>query len=150
MTFKKDLEIGSEFEQRLCKFIQRRYPTATRIGSAFADYDIFIAETGMKVECKYDKKAKDTGNVFIELKSNDNSSGILSSKADYYYIDTGEKLHCITLSKLFECIIINHIKPQTYSVNQGEFEMDMTGCLVPLDKLAPYCIQIVPTLMKMN
>ena len=79
MTFKKDLEIGSEFEQRLCKFIQRRYPTATRIGSAFADYDIFIAETGMKVECKYDKKAKDTGNVFIELKSNDNSSGILSS-----------------------------------------------------------------------
>ena len=149
-SFHKDLETGAEFESRLCKLIQKRYPTATRIGSNFADYDIFIAETNKKIECKYDKKSTDTGNVFIELKSNDNQSGILKSKADYYYIDTGTKLYCIPLIKLFECIILESIKPTTHTVSQGDYDMEMTGCIIPIDTFQKYCIQIQPTLMKLN
>jgi len=148
--FKEDLEIGGEFESRLCTLLQKRYPTATRIGSSFADFDIFIAETGKKIECKYDKRASETGNIFIELMSNDNSSGIFKSKADYYYIDTGRKLYCVPLIKLFECIILKNIKPSTHAVDNGNFEMEMTGCIVPIKTLEPFCIQIQETLMKMN
>lgn len=149
-TFHQDLETGSEFESRLCSMIQKRYPTATRIPSEFADYDIYIAETNKKIECKYDKKAKETNNTFIELKSNDNQSGILKSKADYYYIDTGLKLYCIPLIKLFECVIFEDIKPTKHSVSQGNYEMEMTGCIIPVETFAKYCIQIQPTLMKLN
>jgi len=149
-TFHQDLETGNEFESRLCVMIQKRYPTATRIPSEFSDYDIYIAETNKKIECKYDKKAKETGNIFIELKSNDNQSGILKSKADYYYIDTGLKLYCIPLIKLFECVIFENIKPTKHLVNQGEYEMEMTGCIIPIDIFQKYCIQIQPTLMKLN
>ena len=149
-TFHQDLETGSEFESRLCAMIQKRYPTATRIPSEFADYDIYIAETNKKIECKYDKKAKETNNIFIELKSNDNQSGILKSKADYYYIDTGLKLYCIPLIKLFECVIFEDIKPTIHLVSQGNYEMEMTGCIIPVETFAKYCIQIQPTLMKLN
>ena len=149
-AFAKDLETGHEFESRLLKFIQRRYPTATRIASAFSDYDIIIDETGKTIDCKYDKKASETGNLFIEIKSSDNQSGILTSKADYYYIDTGTKLYCIPLNKIFECLLIECIKPENFSVNQGAFEMEMTGHLVPLKIFEKYCIQILPTLMDLH
>lgn len=149
-NFHKDLETGAEFESRLCAMIQKRYPTATRIPSAFSEYDIYIAETNKKIECKYDKKASTTNNIFIELKSNDNQSGILKSKADYYYIDTGTKLYCIPLIKLFECVIFENIKPTKHNVSQGSYEMEMTGCIIPVETFAKYCIQIQPTLMKLN
>ena len=99
---------------------------------------------------KYDKKARETGNVFIELKSNDNQSGILKSKADYYYIDTGLKLYCIPLIKIMECVIFEDIKPTKHLVNQGVYEMEMTGCIIPIETFAKYCIQIQPTLMNLN
>ncbi len=148
--FAKDYQMGSEFEERLCKLLQKRYPSATRIGSKFSDYDIFIAETNIKVECKYDAKSKDTGNVFIELKDNDNTSGILKSKSDYYYIDTGVKLYCIPLMKIFECLIIEQINPTKHSVDNGSYDREMTGCIVPIEKLEKYSIQTQPTLMKFN
>ena len=83
-------------------------------------------------------------------KSNDNQSGILKSKADYYYIDTGTKLYCIPLIKLFECVIFENIKPTKHNVSQGTYEMEMTGCIIPVETFAKYCIQIQPTLMKLN
>ena len=53
--FAKDYEMGAEFEERLVTFLQKTYPTATRINNKFSDYDILIAERDTKIECKYDK-----------------------------------------------------------------------------------------------
>ena len=69
---------------------------------------------------------------------------------DYYYIDTGTKLYCIPLIKLFECVIFENIKPTKHNVSQGSYEMEMTGCIIPVETFAKYCIQIQPTLMKLN
>ena len=52
--FAKDYEMGAEFEERLVTFLQKTYPTATRINNKFSDYDILIAERDTKIESKYD------------------------------------------------------------------------------------------------
>lgn len=50
-----------------------------------------------KIEVKYDRQAKETGNLFIEYMSRGKLSGISTTKADYYayYIDDD---FCIVIS----------------------------------------------------
>ena len=148
--FAKDYEMGAEFEERVVAFLQKTSPTATRINNKFSDYDILIAERDTKIECKYDKKATETGNIFIELQDNGYASGLLKSKADYFYIDTGVKLYCLPLMKLVECLLIEKITPTTHSVNNGDYDREMTGCIVPISTIERYSVRTLPTLMKLN
>ena len=64
--FKYDLELGEMAE---------------------TDFHQMLSEK--KIEVKYDRKAKDTGNIFIEFESRGNPSGISTTQADFwtYYID---------------------------------------------------------------
>jgi len=48
-----------------------------------------------KIEVKYDLKAKQTGNVFIEYESRGKASGISTSLADYYCIAIEDSFHII-------------------------------------------------------
>jgi hypothetical protein len=64
--FKHDLELGEMAE---------------------TDFHLMLSEK--KIEVKYDRKTKETGNVYIEFESRDKPSGIKTTQADFwtYYID---------------------------------------------------------------
>lgn len=53
-----------------------------------------------KIEVKYDLKALNTGNVYVEYSSRGKPSGISTSEADYYCFCFGDTFHLISLSKL--------------------------------------------------
>lgn len=48
-----------------------------------------------KIEVKYDLKALDTGNVFVEYRSRGNSSGISNTQSDFYCFAFENTMHII-------------------------------------------------------
>ena len=52
--------------------------------------------------------------------------------------------------KLVECLLIEKITPTTHSVNNGDYDREMTGCIVPVTTIERYSVRTVPTLMKLN
>ena len=70
--FKYDLKIGQVKEEELA--------------------NIFI---GSKVEVKYDKRALETGNVYVEYESRGLPSGLSKTHADYYCFCFGSTYHII-------------------------------------------------------
>lgn len=66
-NFKYDLEVGQSKENELAEIL-----------------------SNSKVEVKYDRKATETGNVFVEYSSRGKPSGMAVSEADYYVYYFGD------------------------------------------------------------
>jgi len=77
--FRYDLKIGQVKEEELA--------------------NVFI---GSKVEVKYDKRALETGNVYVEYESRGMPSGLSKTHADYYCFCFGYTFHLIETSLLKE------------------------------------------------
>lgn len=56
-AFRRDLKIGQELEQKVLKNIQEKYPSAVLIPGKFKPFDIYVPETGHKIEVKADYKS---------------------------------------------------------------------------------------------
>jgi hypothetical protein len=73
-------------------------------------YDLKVGQTKEKelgaifnnktVEVKYDLKALETNNVYVEYYSRGKKSGISTSQADYYCFAFGDTFHLISTSSL--------------------------------------------------
>ena len=85
-TFKEDLPVGEEAEIMVLNMIKQKYPSAYKIEGRFKYYDIYVPETGMRIEVKRDIGSKNSDNYFIEYNCNGYDSGIMSSRSDYYVI----------------------------------------------------------------
>ena len=85
-TFKEDLPIGEEAEYMVLDIIKEKYPAAYKIKGNFKPYDIYVPETGMRIEVKRDIGSNESDNYFIEYKCNGYKSGIFASRSDYYVI----------------------------------------------------------------
>lgn len=77
--FKYDLKVGQIKEKEL--------------GEIFSD---------KAVEVKYDLKALDTGNVYVEYHSRGKPSGISTSLSDFYCFAFGDTFHLISSKELKE------------------------------------------------
>ncbi len=99
-TFKEDLPIGEEAELMVLNMIQDKYPTAYKIQGHFKYYDIYVPETGMRIEVKRDIGSNKSSNFFIEYNCNGYDSGIMSSRSDYYVIFDENKFIWIRTDKL--------------------------------------------------
>lgn len=75
--FKYDLKVGQAKEEEL--------------GKIFND---------KKIEVKYDLKALDTENVYVEYFSRNKPSGISTSQSDYYCFAFGKSFHIIATNDL--------------------------------------------------
>mgnify|MGYP001070419334 CR=1 FL=1 len=99
--FKHDLELGEMAE---------------------TDFHLMLSEK--KIEVKYDRKTKETGNVYIEFESRGKPSGIKTTQADYwtYYIDDDFK----TITSYGGSTIDNLVIP--LAVYLGFKEIYLLGC----------------------
>lgn len=75
--FKYDLKVGQVKEEQLAEIFNSK-----------------------KIEVKYDLKALQTNNVFVEYQSRNKPSGISTSEADFYCFCFGDTYHLIETLKL--------------------------------------------------
>ena len=107
--FKYDLKIGQVKEKELG--------------------DIF---NNKKIEVKYDLKALDTGNVYVEYYSRGKYSGISISESDYYCFAIGETYHLISI----ECLKQRCRKYlNTNRDKKGGDNNTSKGILLPINEL---------------
>jgi len=131
-TFVKDLKEANIIEDEMIKLLSKEGDIIIKTPNniIFKDYDFII--NNIKYECKFDKMSDKTGNICIEFEYNNNSSGINSTKADYYIIKTYKSVYLIKVKKLKK--LINNIenikimyggykkKSKMYLININYFE----------------------------
>jgi len=107
--FKYDLKVGQVKEEQLA--------------------DIFNSK---KIEVKYDLKALQTKNVFVEYRSRNKPSGISTSEADFYCFCFGETYH------LIETLILKERCRKYLNTNRDKSGGDSNtskGILLPITEL---------------
>lgn len=133
MSFATQLKIGLDYEKKVLKSLQKKYPLATRIVGQFVDYDIWIPEIGKSVEVKYDKKSEETNNIIIEFEKYNDVGDILLTKADYWCIHSPIGLLWITPLKIIECLLREDCKKIT---------LQNSRCfLIAVDTLVKYSVK---------
>lgn len=138
-AFQRDLQVGQQLEVKVLKSIQKKYPSAVLIPGKFKPYDIFIPETGDKVEVKADYKSLETNNILIELKMFNKPSALLSTEADYWVFYTGKEIMWTTPILIMECIMINNIQSIDI-LGEGDAELKR-ACLVPINLFREYLLK---------
>tara|TARA_X000001316_G_scaffold12183_1_gene6117 strand:+ start:1644 stop:2099 length:456 start_codon:yes stop_codon:yes gene_type:complete len=139
-AFRRDLKIGQELEQKVLKNIQEKYPSAVLIPGKFKPFDIYVPETGHKIEVKADYKSQETGNIIIEVLMYDKPSALLSTEADYWIICTGKEYLWTTPQKIIQCIILNNIRCQDI-LGDGDSQVKK-ACLIPKELFKDYVCHI--------
>ena len=137
--FDKKLEEGDDFENHVIDYLQSNGVTsAVKIPGNFPDYDIFIAKSETKIECKNDKRADETGNLFIETSCNGKESGIYKTKADYWFIRYDGKAWLYKKEKIIQCIESNNFKFVEKTVKQDVNYSKMKAYIIPIKDIENY------------
>lgn len=139
-VFQKDLSRGRKLENYILEICRQKYPCATLIEGKFKGYDLFVPETGKKLEIKGDFRSQETGNIVIELMMYDKPSALLSTEADVWVFCTGKELLWITPIKIIECIMVNNI-PSRRLTGRGD-SVSKIACLVPFEVFRQYSHKI--------
>ena len=137
-AFAKDLKTGQELEHKVLQTVRKKYPSAVQIPGKFKPYDIYVPETGHKIEVKADYKSQETGNIIIEVLMYDEPSALLSTEADYWIICTGEEYLWTTPQRIIQCIILNNIRCQDI-LGDGDTQVKL-ACLIPIELFKDYII----------
>jgi hypothetical protein len=139
-NFKKDLQRGRDIENLILNKVKQKYACAVLIDGKFKDYDLFIPETNKTIEIKGDYRSCQTGNILIELMMFNVPSALLTTKADYWVIFTGQEFLWTTPIKIVECITINNISSRSLT-GQGD-TASKVACLIPIETFKKYCFKI--------
>lgn len=87
-NFKRDYELGSKYEKLAPNHIDAFDEIKWAPQCQFFDYDFKVrrGDVWTSYEVKVDRRARITGNLYIEYKCNNLPSGIEKSKADFYIV----------------------------------------------------------------
>lgn len=105
-SWKESLKIGDIFERFIMIDIWRKLKlksTKNEVAANLKLYDL-ILENNITIECKFDKKGRETGNVCIETRCDGNKSGIMITTADYWIISDRERTFLIKTINIKKCI----------------------------------------------
>ena len=147
---------GFKFEAFCLEDItKKKYPLAYKNMKKenFSYYDIILFDGNFSeghsqktVECKFDEKAHETGNICIEIGCNGRWSGLLLTKADFWLIADGHEMFLISRGKLITCIEDNMdtlVYKKKYPVTQEDgIVKDMDFYLVPKKLFSTYCLEV--------
>ncbi len=151
--WKTSSEMGFKFEDFSLSEIQEKilplaYKNMKKEDYSYYDIVLFNGNfSGSKtVECKFDKRAIETGNICIEVGCNGRLSGLSISKADFWIISDGVTTYIAKLEDIKRCIIqnmdsIRYIKNCNVEQEDGVYkEMDIY--LPPKRIFEKYCLEI--------
>lgn len=106
MDFFESKLIGDEFENKILSEITIKCGLNGKLNDVvekFKEFDIILSND-IKIECKHDLQFQTTNNFIIETHCNDNESGILTTKADYWILGNLEYIYIFTTENLKKCI----------------------------------------------
>jgi hypothetical protein len=108
--FRYDLEVGQVKERELSEILINK-----------------------KIEVKFDRQAKDTGNVYIEYESRGNPSGLAKSEADYWCIVIKESIFILIKTEELKDICRGYISSGHWRGKKEGGDNDTSiGVLLPL------------------
>jgi len=147
--FLEDLADGKKAEEYIAKLYKEKYfTTGEYMSNATKAYDIcflFPRKKRVRLEIKYDKMAKKTGNLCFELfDDKSRPSGILATEADLtvYMLDKNTIFEFQTneLKKFIEYAI----KEKQFKVVKGGDNRAFTMIIVPIDTItrSSFCKRI--------
>ena len=153
-SFQDALDEGKKFENIILDDIkQKKYPLAYRnmVKENLAYYDIVLEDINSNqkktIECKYDKKSAETGNICIEVGCNGRLSGLLVTTADFWMITDTFKGYLIKTENIRKCIHEkeNEIeyKPKCWVKQEDDNHYkQMNMFLIPNDIFVEYCDEV--------
>jgi len=156
-SWEESLKIGEGFEEFVRTDVNKK--TGLRMVKNFApdmlkywDFDIF--ENRKKIECKCDERAEETKNICIETHCDDNESGILTTRADYWMITDNVQGYLIKTDELKRCIDEGHtslfpeeptkfLHMTNYPVKQEDGSKKlMNFYTIPIHLFSEYCVEV--------
>lgn len=85
-NFESDKDFGEEAQKRFVKtLISKGFIVDFMAEGDFPDYDIKLTN-GKTYEIKADRKAEETGNIFLETSYRGEASGLAYTKADFFVV----------------------------------------------------------------
>lgn len=103
--FLKDLKEGREFEHKVLEIIQKTYPSEKWERNTIERWVDIVSSEWKTVEVKFDRKALDTWNLFIEVECNGKPSWINAyDKIDVLAYIVGETIYLFNVEKLKKAI----------------------------------------------
>lgn len=150
--WKTTSQAGFKFEDFcLMDINEKKYPLAYKNmkKEEYSYYDIILFNGNFvenkTVECKFDEKAHETGNICIEVGCNGRLSGLLITTADFWIIGDGHEMFLIKKSKIVDCILENEANIQLrkkYPVEQEDgIVKEMNFYLIPKRIFRNYCLE---------
>ena len=154
--WKETSKAGFDFEDFCLKDItEKKNPLAYKNMQKenYSYYDIVLHDGNVSpqhvqktLECKFDEKAHETGNICIEVGCNGRLSGLLITKADYWLISDGYETFLITKARIHDCIM-NNMKilqfMKKYPVTQEDgVTKEMDFYLIPKKIFSNWCLEI--------
>lgn len=138
--FMSDLILGQYYEDEYIK--KRKFKDVYHPkDKAFKDYDLKNKITGKTYEIKADRKAKGTGNLFVEFEFKGEDSGINATKADYwihYITETDDVKKAKKYLKIKRKVLIQLINKNNFQVRKGGDNYLARGFLVPIEEVKKY------------
>ena len=136
-NFVNDLKFGQQFELLAQQKICEKYNVTIENINNDSGYD-FKTSDGIKYEVKADRVTKTTGNFYIEFFNvNKNvSSGINTTKADFYILSDTVEFYMISTPKLI--MLCDEFKDIT-KINKN---MGAVGVLIPVASIIHHSIRI--------
>ena len=110
--FKDDLKIGKKYEDIILERAKKDFPLAYIQKGKFKYWDIYIPEVNISLEVKYDLRNQTSGNIAIECECNDKTSGITTTKADFWVLfdkPDGKDIWFLT-EDIRRCIYTNNLQ----------------------------------------
>lgn len=111
-TFKKDLETGKIYENKVLDMIKPKYPKAHILEGKHKGWDIYVPETDTTIEVKADLESQRTGNIVIEISFNKQPSALSTTLSDFWVIYDGKDYNWFTPDQIKKCI--KETKPKLY------------------------------------
>lgn len=119
-NFDKDYEDGNNIEKLVLNLILKKYPKAYIKKGYFKGWDIHIPEIDKTVEVKFDRVAETGKNILIEIESNNEPSGMSTTKADFWVIYDNIKFYWFKTEQIKKCIYENKLHWREYKANQDK------------------------------
>jgi hypothetical protein len=150
--WKTTSEAGFEFEDFCLVDITKKInPIAYKnmIKENYSYYDIILFngkfnEKQKTVECKFDEKAHETGNICIEVGCNGRLSGLSITTADFWLIGDGYEMFLIKREDISRCIYenpdIRYYKKCPVTQEDGVVKI-MNFYLITKNLFKKYCLE---------
>ena len=137
-TFKKDLETGKIYENKVLDLIKPKYPKAHILEVKHSGWDIYIPEIDKAIEVKADLESERTGNFVIEVAHGGTPSALSTTLADFWVIYDSKDYNWFTPDNIKKCI--KETKPKLLTFTARGDSKSKNAYLIKKEVLKKYKI----------